>query len=161
MNYIRRLKSAGLVLVLLSLGACASLPENLISEPEVKLRDVEITGLGFNNQTFLLSFDISNPNAFSLPVKSVSYGVKLDGQHFASGQTESNFSVPAGGQSDFAISVELDLLNTAPQLLSIMRDGTRRDIPYALNGRLGVDIPMAPPVTYSTAGSVRLGGGGF
>ena len=161
MNCTRRLARAGAISVLWVLGACASLPENLIAEPDVSLRDVEIMGLGFNSQTFLLSFDISNPNPFPLPVTSVSYGVKLDGQRFASGQTASDFSVPAGGQSEFAISVELDLLNTAPQLLSIMRDGTRRDIPYALDGRLGIDVPMAPSVTYSTTGSIRLGAGGF
>ena len=38
---------------------CASLPENLIRQPEVQLRDVQVVGLGFNNQTFLLSFDIT------------------------------------------------------------------------------------------------------
>jgi LEA14-like dessication related protein len=161
MNYGRRLALAGAVLMLGGLGACASLPENVISKPEVELRDVRVMGLGFKSQTFLLSFDIRNPNPFPLPVNHVSYGVRLDGLRFASGQTTSDISVPAGGESQFAISVDLDLLSTAPRLLSIVRDGTRREIPYQLEGQLGVDIPMTPPLNYRTEGSIRLDTGGF
>lgn len=161
MNYARRLATATILFAIGGLGACASLPENVISKPEVRLHDVQVMGLGFKNQTFLLSFDISNPNPFPLPVNHVSYGVRLDGQRFASGKTASDISVPAGGESRFAISVELDLLSTAPQLLSIMRDGTRREIPYRLDGELGIDIPMTPPVTYRTEGLVRLDSSGF
>jgi LEA14-like dessication related protein len=161
MNCARQYKTMALVLVLSGLAACASLPENMIASPDVELRDVQVMGLGFNNQTFLLSFDIRNPNPFPLPVRHVRYGVRLDGQRFASGETESSFSVPAGGEKEFAISVELDLLKTAPQLVTIIRAGTRRDIPYTLQGELGVDIPMAPPVSYRTNGSIRLAASGF
>jgi len=156
MNYGRRLAVAGIALALGGLGACASLPENVISKPEVKLSDVEVVGLGFRNQTFLLSFDIRNPNPFPLPVNNVSYGLRLDGQRFATGRTTSDISVPASGASQFAISVELDLLSTAPQLLAIVRDRSRREIPYQLEGQLGIDIPLTPPVTYRTEGLLRL-----
>lgn len=141
--------------------ACASMPENLVAKPEVELRDVRVLGLGFKNQTFLLSFDIHNPNPYPLPVSHVRYGVRLDGQRFASGHTESDISVPAGGDAEFAISVELDLLTTAPRLLSIVREGVRRDIPYELEGELGIDIPMTPAVSYRSNGSIRLDSGGF
>lgn len=145
----------------MGLGACASLPENLVTKPEVQLRDVQVLGLGFKNQTFLLSFDIHNPNPYPLPVNHIRYGVRLDGQRFASGQTQSDISIPAGGDAEFAISVELDLLSTAPRLLSIVREGARRDIPYELDGELGIDIPMTPPVSYRSSGSIRLDSGGF
>ena len=143
------------------LGACASLPENLVAKPDVQLREVQVIGLGFKNQTFLLSFDIHNPNPYPLPVSHISYGVRLDGQRFASGQTKSDISVPAGGDTEFAISVELDLLTTAPRLLSIVREGVRRDIAYELEGELGIDIPMMPSVSYRSDGSIRLNSGGF
>ena len=161
MNYIRRIWKLGLVLVSCGLAACASMPEDIVSSPELELHDVQVMGLGFDSQVFLLSFDISNPNPFPLPVKHVRYGVRLDGQRFASGETESSLSVPAGGTTQFAISVELDLLKTAPQLLTILRAGTRRDIPYALEGELGIDIPMTPPVSYRTDGTIRLDASGF
>lgn len=158
MNSNRRRASGqlGLAGLMLVLSACASLPENLISKPEVQLRDVQVVGLGFKSQTFLLSFDVHNPNPFPLPVNHVSYGVRLDGRRFASGQTPSEFSIPASGDEQFAISVELDLLTTAPQLLSIVRDGARAEVPYELEGQLGIDIPLTPPVAYRTRGTLRL-----
>ena len=152
----KRLTATMLAVTVFGLAACESLPENIISSPEVELRDVEVVGLGFSSQTFLLSFDIRNPNPFSLPVSHVSYGIKLGGQRFASGQTSSDISVPASGTSQFAISVDLDLLNTAPRLLSVIRDSTRAEIPYELDGQLSIDIPFTPPVNYRTSGTIQL-----
>lgn len=160
MKCIRQWRLAALMTALVGLGGCETLPENLIERPEVQLRDVQLVGLGFNAQTFLLSFDISNPNSFALPVNHIRYGVKLDGQRFASGTTPGEIDVPANGTSQFTISVDLDLLSTAPSLLSIVREGARRNVPYELEGELGVDIPLAPPVRYRTQGSIRLHAGG-
>ena len=85
MNYTRQLAIPVLILGLCGLGACASIPENAVRMPEVELRDIQVVGLGFKAQTFLLSFGISNPNPFPLPVSHIRYGLKLDGQRFASG----------------------------------------------------------------------------
>jgi LEA14-like dessication related protein len=153
MKTMLRLK---LIIIALSLSACASVPESLVTAPEVSLSNVEVVGLGFKSQTFLLSFDVVNPNPFPLPVSNINYGVKLDGQRFASGETLSDLRIPAEGSSQFAISVDLDLLNTAPQLLAIVREGGRRDIPYQLVGRLGVDIPLAPALKYRNEGTIRM-----
>ena len=143
----------------LFLGGCASNLENMLRSPQVELTTVEVVGLGFKNQTFLLSFDVSNPNAFALPIEDVSYGVRLNGQRFASGKTASGFSVPAGGAAQFAISVELDLLQTAPRLLSIVRQGVRDDIAYELDGEMTLGIPLAPPVSFSNSGTISLRSG--
>ena len=161
MNCGRRWRMLAILAALAGLGACQTMPENLIEKPEVSLRGVDVVGLGFNAQTFLLTFDISNPNAFALPVNHITYSVKLDGQRFAAGQTPGEIRVPAAGTSQFAISVELDLLNTAPTLLSIVREGVRRDVPYELKGELGIDIPFTPPVTYRSEGAIRLNSRGL
>jgi LEA14-like dessication related protein len=153
---VRRL-TLGIGALAIGLTACATTVESLVKSPSIELRDVQVVGLGFNNQTFLLSFDVSNPNPFSLPVSSVSYGIKLDGHRFASGETPSAFSVPANGDTQFAISVDLNLLQTAPQLLSVIRQSIRQDVGYELEGKLAVDIPLAPPVSYRNTGSIRLG----
>lgn len=148
-----------LVALAVALTGCATTMQNLVKSPEVKLSNVQVVGLGLKSQTFLLSFDVRNPNAFSLPVRSVSYGVKLDGQRFASGETPSEFSVPASGDTQFAISVDLNLLQTAPQLLSIVRQSVLRDVSYELEGTLAVDIPLAPPVSFRNDGLIRLSSG--
>ena len=151
----KRLNLAALLLMSNLLASCASTGQ-LIHTPNVSLRNVELTDIGFAGQTFLLGFDVVNPNAFPLPIKSVSYGVELDGYRFASGATSGNFTVPASGDAEFAISVEVDLLKTAPQLLYIVRDSLKRDIPYELQGQLGLDIPLTDPIRFSSSGEIRL-----
>ena len=149
-----------LLVIVCMLSACASV-DSLVSSPTVSLRGMQMTEFSFSSQTFMLDFDVSNPNPFPLPVNSVTYGVVLDGHTFASGNTQGSFSVPAVGDSEFAISVNLNLLQTAPKLLSIVRDGARRGIPYEIEGELGVDIPYTPPVSFSSNGEIRLTSNAF
>ncbi len=146
---------AGLLLATTMLSACASTGD-LISAPGVSLRNVQMTRVELSRQTFLLSFDVTNPNPFPLPISTVSYGVELDSQRFASGQTQGGFTVPAAGDGEFAISVELNLLKTAPQLLYLVRDGEKRDIAYELKGELGVDIPLVKPMNFESSGAIRF-----
>jgi len=155
MNRLNRWNSGVLLLTVVMLSSCASL-DNVVSAPIVSLRNVHVENIGFDGQTFILSFDVRNPNPFPLPVKSINYGVKLDGHRFASGEAASSFTVAAGGDGEFAISVAVNLLQTAPELLFIVRDATRRDIPYSLEGRLGIDIPYTKPVKFESSGHIRL-----
>jgi len=136
-------------------SACAGM-QRAISMPGVSLRNVEVADVSFSDQTFLLTFDVTNPNSFPLPVNYVIYGVTLDDKRFASGQTVTSFTVPAQSDAEFAISVELDLFRTAPQLLFIVRDGTMRDLPYELSGKLGIDIPFVEPVSFKSSGEIRF-----
>ena len=82
--------------------------------------------------------------------------LELDGFRFASGETQGAFTVPAGGHESFSISVDVNLMRTAPQLLFIVRDGVRREIPYELEGRFEVDIPLAPALSFRDDGRIRL-----
>lgn len=140
-----------------ALAGCANTLQSFVKSPSVELQSIQVVGLGLDAQTFLLSFAMYNPNSFSLPVRSVTYGVKLDGQSFASGSTAAKFSAPAGGDSGFSISVDLDLLRSAPALLSILSQGARSDIAYQLDGQLAVDIPLTPPLNFSNSGAIRFG----
>jgi LEA14-like dessication related protein len=153
MNRSTLLSGSAVLSVLLS--SCASF-ENVVTAPNVSLRNVHIEDIGMGGQTFVLAFDVTNPNPFPLPIKTVDYSVKLDGHRFASGATVSAFTVPAGSDSEFGISVDVNLLQTAPELLFIVRDASRRDIPYELKGQLGVDIPYTKPVKFEQSGLIRL-----
>lgn len=160
MNRPTTTRHCGVLLAACMLSACASVG-NVVSMPGVSLRSVQLTELDFSRQTFVLGFDVTNPNPFPLPIKTVQYGVALDGYRFASGETRSPFTVAASSDGEFSISVNLNLLQTAPQLLAIVRDGVRRDIPYELEGQLGVDIPFTKPLYFRNSGEIRLQSGGF
>ena len=127
-----------------------------IEKPAVTLSGVEMSSLSFSGQTFLLSFDVNNPNPFPLPIRSVRYHLQLADQTFASGETQGDFSVPASGDGEFDISVELDILKSAGQLTSVLRSGMRKPVAYELNGSLAVDIPYVKPLPFSTSGVITV-----
>jgi len=155
MNGSTSFRHIGLGAIAWFLTGCAG-TASFVDTPQVSLRNVEVTELDINSQTFLLAFDVINPNPFPLPISAISYGVELDGYRFASGETQGDFTVPASSDGGFAISVDLNLMRTAPQLLFIVRDGVYREIPYALKGTFDIDIPFVSPVTFKSSGTIRL-----
>jgi LEA14-like dessication related protein len=150
-----RLRNIALSAVACFAAGCASTGA-IVERPGVSLRNVSVTEINLDSQTFVLDFDVVNPNPFPLPVRSVSYGVELEGWRLASGETQSAFTVPAGGDSRFKITVDVDLMRSAPQLMFIIRDGIYSDIQYALEGRFAIDVPFASPVAFRNEGSIRL-----
>jgi LEA14-like dessication related protein len=117
---------------------------------------VEMSQLSFSGQTFLLSFNVDNPNPFPLPIRSVRYHLQLADQTFASGETQGDFSVPASGIGEFDISVELDILKSAGQLTGLLRSGMRKPVAYELSGSLAVDIPYVKPLPFSSSGEIMI-----
>ena len=146
---------ATLLAATLAFSGCASL-DPMVSEPVVSLRDVAIESVAMDKQTFRLNIDVTNPNPFPLPISRIRYGVELDGHRFASGEANCAVVVPAGSDGVVEISVDLNLLQTAPKLLFIVRDASRREVPYELSGRMDLDIPLNPRVPFSQSGSVQL-----
>ena len=150
-----RLRKIGLCVIACFAAGCASTGIT-VEKPGVSLSNVEVADIDLDGQTFVLNFDVVNPNPFPLPIRSIAYGVELDGFRFASGETQGGFTVPANGDSRFEIIVDVDLMRTAPQLMFIVRDGIYRDVPYALEGRFAVDVPFVDPVSFRNEGSIRL-----
>lgn len=141
-------------------SGCAT-PGPVLRTPDVRLESIALDNFGFDRQTFLLGFSVSNPNPFPLPVRSVRYEVLLDDNRFASGATSSDFSIAAMGDGNFAISVEVDLMQSAPGFTDLLKSGFDQIVTYELRGSFGVDIPLVQPVAFVHSGTVQLGEAGF
>ena len=155
MRHINNLHSCFLLFAAVSLSACAG-TGILVDSPGVELTGVELTSASFHRQTFLMSFDVSNPNPFPLPVKAVDYRVDFDDRKFAGGKTQGNFTVPARGNNSFAISVDLDILSSASHLKSLISGEFRENISYELRGNFAVDIPLVKPIPFSNSGVINM-----
>lgn len=145
------------VAILLAIGVagCASNAQ-IVETPTVHLSGVEASDLSLKGQTFILSFDVSNPNPFPLRIRTVSYRVQLEKQRFAGGELDCDFSIPAGSNGSFAISVKLDILRSASRLSAILRSGMGEPVGYELNGRLTIDIPLVKPLPFSHSGVISI-----
>jgi LEA14-like dessication related protein len=139
----------------LCLSSCATTGP-AIQAPGVTLTGVHVDDIGIGGQSFLLEFSVSNPNPFPLPVKGIRYDLRLDDQKFAGGETQSDFVVPARGDGEFVVGVELDLLHSVSQLASFLRGGMQESVEYELYGSLAVDIPFARPIPFSNSGVISV-----
>ena len=155
MGHIKILRNMFLLIAVVSISACAG-TGTVIDSPRVDLTGVELTSANLRRQTFLLRFDVSNPNPFPLPVKAVEYRVDFDEGKFAGGKTQGSFTVPARGDDSFAISVDLDILSTATHLTSLLSGGFRESVSYELKGSLAVDIPFVNPIPFSSSGVINM-----
>jgi LEA14-like dessication related protein len=150
-------RRAAVLVAMLALSACAG-TETLVSSPTVSLSSVELERADFRRQTFLIGFDVSNPNPFPLPVRSMTYRVLFDDEKFAGGKAAGSFTVPARSEDEFQISVDLDILNSAGRLASFVQNGVPDEVNYALEGSLTVDIPFTRPIPFSSSGVINVGG---
>ncbi len=152
---IKGLSTLLLVSVAFISAGCASTGD-LVGKPSVSLTDVAVEDIDLKSQTFVLNFEISNPNPFPLPISALSYGVELDGHRFASGEAHCDIVVPASSSGEFEVSVDLNLLKTAPKLLFVVRDGVRKEIPYKLVGRFDLELADSSRVAFTNAGDIQL-----
>jgi LEA14-like dessication related protein len=141
--------------VVVVLSACAT-TESLVVAPAVTLTSVELEKMSLSSQTFLLGFQVHNPNVFPLPVEAVKYKVLFDGESFAGGETRGAFSIPGEGEGYFQISVELDMLNRATQITSLLQGVARDSVTYSVEGSLSVDIPFTRPMPFSSSGVINI-----
>jgi LEA14-like dessication related protein len=138
------------------LSGCATGTEALVSTPAVDLKSVEVEKVSFTSQTVLLGFQVENPNAFPLPVRAVKYRIMFDDERFAGGETRASFTVPARGADDFVLSVELDIVNSATEVMSMLKGGMPEHVEYRVDGSLTVDIPFARPLPFSSSGMIQV-----
>ena len=66
------------------------------------------------------------------------------------------FTVPARGHDEFELSVELDILNSASQITSLIQGGVQQHVSYRVEGSLTVDIPFAKPLPFSSSGTIQV-----
>src|ERR1051326_3907833 len=65
------------------LTGCKTLGSALhFAEPEVQLKEIQITGLGLSGGTLNLALDVYNPNGYRLRSTRLELGVDLESTHF-------------------------------------------------------------------------------
>ena len=144
----------GLAIGILLTGCAGT--EALVATPTVDLTSVEMERVSFSGQSFLLGFEVDNPNAFPLPVKAVKYTVTFDNEQLAGGEARASFTVPAYGSDAFQLSVELDVLQSARQITSLLQGGMPDQVNYRVEGSLSVDIPFTRPLPFSSSGTIQV-----
>jgi LEA14-like dessication related protein len=146
-----RVKSAILGGVLV-LGGCAI---TRLQAPAVTPEAIEATDIQIGQQQFKVRLQVQNPNDRSLPIKSVSCNLQVEGVDVGKGENTEPFTIPAHGEQEFDMIVTTNFAASVPQLLG--RVLARGEAPeYRLSGWVNPDIALIPPIPFAKAGRLNF-----
>lgn len=148
-DLIRVILLAGLMIFI---ACCSSIPTHKPIAPEVSIANVEPLNLSLSGQKLLFTLKVKNPNAYDLPMKSLSFIASLAGEDVATGSSTGRVTIPANGEALVDISVVAGLKNLVKQLKSITNSANGNDfnLDYGVKGVLRLsNWPTAIPFNHS------------
>ncbi len=139
-----------LLILVLCTAACAVKFER----PNLTVVGIDMKGGNLLQQTFLVKFQIQNPNDRDLPVSGLHAELNVGGEQIASGVSNRAFVVPAHGQSEF------DMTITASMALAMLKLANQHadSIDYELTGAASLDLPFMHNLPFHQNGSFALKG---
>jgi len=151
---MRKITSLLSLCMLLLLSSCSSL-SGLIDKPQLSVADFKMTQANLFQQTFKVRLKVDNPNAFSLPVLGLNYGLSIAGVDITQGTTNQGVRIPANGSDFLEIDFNTNLLKTLPDLKNVIRSGGK-NLSYNLTGDVNLDNPIISKVPFNKVGQFNL-----
>ena len=149
---MRSLKVYGLLSVILfGLLACAALTQRP-EAPIVSLADIKFSKMGLLEQSFILTLRLKNPNDVNLPLRGLSYGLKLNGQEFAEGVSASQVTIAPYGEEMIDVDVVSNFFSIFKQLKGLAGE---EPLKYSLSGKVGL-VNKAFKLPFSREGELSF-----
>jgi len=138
------------LLCLLMLCAAACAPK--FERPVLTVSSVELQSGNLFQQSFLVKFQVQNPNNRELPVQGLHAELDVGGQRIASGVSNRAFVVPPMGQSEFDMTITANMAAAVLQLANRHADS----IDYEVTGAANLDLPFLHDLPFHQTGSFSL-----
>lgn len=136
-------------LTLLSLQGCLSVP-GVVETPTISVRNVALQNLSLQQGSALIRLNLTNPNAFPLPLRGVQYGLSLNGRQVARGAQSQQRNINANETVAIDIPVQMNISEMFQLIPSILQQGQAQ---YALQG--AVDLPFIS-IPFSRTGGIGV-----
>jgi LEA14-like dessication related protein len=141
-----------LMLGTVALGTVACVPK--FERPVLTVSSIELQSGNLFQQSFLVKFQVQNPNDRKLPVQGLHAELDVGGQRIASGVSNRAFVVPPRGQSEFDMTITANMAVALLQLANQRADS----VDYELSGSANLDLPFLHEAPFHQAGSFSLKG---
>jgi LEA14-like dessication related protein len=152
---IKTLYRRGMVfLAVLALAACAGF--NPIEKPTVSITNIQMAPVIGFQQKLLVGLQIDNPNGFTINLARLRYTLELQGQSLAGGSLNEAVSLPANGQAQLVVPVEVNLLSGIGVLSKIL-GSMQSDLDYKLSLTAAVSNFGLGDITIDKVGKVGIG----
>ena len=141
-----------LAAVVAAVGGCAMLGRQAFQEPIVKVRTVQLRGLGISGGAVDVSLAVYNPNNFRLDATRLTYNLKFDTVTFATGAITDRLTAQANDTLVVSIPVNFTYRGVGEAGRQIINTGT---LNYNVTGDVTVGTPLGNfTVPFRDAGRV-------
>ena len=141
-------RALALFLFLVCSAGCAPKFER----PNLTVMGIDMQGGNFLQQSFLVKFQVQNPNNRALPVSGLHAELNVGGQRIASGVSNQAFVVPPMGQSEFDMTITANLAAALLQLAGRHSDS----VDYEVTGAASLNLPFLHDLPFHQTGSLSL-----
>jgi LEA14-like dessication related protein len=129
-----------LSLAVMALSSCALLKGALqFQEPQVELKQINITGLGLTGGTLDLVFDVFNPNDYALRSTRLEAQLDLEHTHFADGLIDKPLDLSAANHSQVVMPIRFDWAGVGAGAKALL---TKQAVAFGLTGTVFLDTPL-------------------
>lgn len=126
--------------VAVALTGCKTLSSALhFVEPEVQLKEVQVTGIGLSGGTLNLALDVFNPNDYRLRSTRLELGIDLENVHFGDALMETPLELPAQQHTLVTLPVRFEWAGIGAGARGLL---TRQAIHFGLTGTAFLGTPL-------------------
>jgi LEA14-like dessication related protein len=126
----------------------------IVEKPTVHIKDVRFTGLDGKGVCLDFLLNVTNPNAFDLPLKGYTYDVRLMALPLARGESKDCRTFYGKTSTEMLIPVKISF---ADVLEIVKRSPGLKELPYQLNADLSLGTPLGNiSVPVKTGGTVAV-----
>jgi LEA14-like dessication related protein len=154
-SFVARCVACLAVFASVLLGACSTLPTNLIA-PKVDLVGIQMMSTDMFAQKFRVRVKVENPNDLELPVKGLEYQILLMGDSFAEGNSTDRFVLPANGEAEFDMIVTTNFVSSLDRLISRVGGGKLENLDYEISGDVLLEKGMVRKIPFAHHGQVDI-----
>ena len=120
--------------------SCATLRNALhFEEPQVELRQINITGIGLTGGTMDLVFDVFNPNDYRLRSTRLEAQLDLEGTHFADGLIDKPLDLSPQNHSQVVMPIRFEWAGVGAGARALV---TKQAVAFGLTGTVFLDTPL-------------------
>lgn len=151
---MRRVHALVLCLLLLTLSACALLPNrdplniNVVGFEPLASQDMEVR--------FAVKIRVQNPNDTAIDYNGVALDLSVNGQPLASGVSDQAGSIARFSETVLSVPVSVSAFSVLRQTLGLSQTQTLDNLPYVLRGKLAGGL--FGTMRFSDSGKLSLPG---
>lgn len=143
------LMAVGLLVLAGMTGSC-SLLEQAVQKPTLQVADVSYHAVSFQKGRLDSHLRIHNPNGFALPIRNVTYSLKLNERQVVSSNLAVEKKIPADGTIEILVPVHFrysDVMNSISDLVHLQQ------VRFQFAGTLDIGLLTIP---FSKRGAFAL-----